>query len=62
VAAPPVEGAANDAVVEFLSETLHVPRRAIRIVSGEQSRHKRIAIEGITAQDVENRLAAARRL
>jgi uncharacterized protein len=48
IAAPPVEGAANDALVELLSAALRVPRRAIRIISGERGRHKRVAIEGIT--------------
>ena len=48
VAAPPVEGAANEALVDFFSSRLRVPRRAIRIVSGEHGRLKRIAIEGFT--------------
>ena len=47
LAAPPVEGAANDALISFLSEILQVPRRAIRIVSGERSRHKRVAVDGL---------------
>ncbi len=42
--APPVEGAANDALIAFLSETLKLPRRNIRIVAGEKSRDKRVAI------------------
>lgn len=46
LAAPPVEGAANDALVAFLSDTLNVPRRRIEIVSGERSRDKRVAIAG----------------
>jgi uncharacterized protein len=47
LAAPPVEGAANEALISFLSEILQVPRRAIRIVSGERSRHKRVAVAGL---------------
>ena len=47
LAAPPVEGAANDALISFLSEIFQVPRRAIRIVSGERSRHKRVAVDGL---------------
>lgn len=47
LAAPPVEGAANEALISFLSEILRVPRRAIRIVSGERSRHKRVAVDGL---------------
>ena len=52
VAAPPVEGAANEALIDFLSASLRVPRRAIRIVSGEHGRLKRVAIEGVAADDV----------
>ena len=47
LAAPPVDGAANDALVAFLSEVLALPRRNIRIVSGEKSRDKRVAADGI---------------
>lgn len=50
LAAPPVEGAANDALVAFLADRLHLPRRSFRIVSGEKSRRKRIAVEGITPE------------
>ena len=49
VAAPPVDGAANDALIAFLADALHVPRRAVRIVSGERSRQKRVAIAGDAA-------------
>lgn len=52
VAAPPVEGAANDALVDFFARALRVPRGAVRIVAGERSRQKRIAIAGVTADDV----------
>ena len=48
VAAPPVEGAANEALIEFLSDALRVPRGAVRIVSGQRGRRKRIAIAGVT--------------
>ena len=52
VAAPPVEGAANDALVEFFASALRVPRGAVRIVAGARGRQKRIAIAGVTAEDV----------
>lgn len=45
--APPVDGAANDALVAFLSDVLALPRRNIRIISGDKSRDKRVAIAGI---------------
>jgi uncharacterized protein (TIGR00251 family) len=47
--APPVDGAANDALVAFLSEVLDVPRRSIEIVSGQTSRDKRVRVERIDA-------------
>jgi uncharacterized protein (TIGR00251 family) len=48
VHAPPVEGAANDAVISLLSAQLGVPRRAVRIVAGGASRAKTVDIEGTT--------------
>jgi uncharacterized protein (TIGR00251 family) len=48
VNAPPIDGAANDALIAFLADTLRVPRRAIQIVSGERGRQKRLAITGVT--------------
>ena len=56
VAAPPVEGAANDAIIELLAKLLDCPRRAVRIVSGEKSRSKRIAVDGLTAAEARSRL------
>jgi hypothetical protein len=47
LAAPPVDGAANDALVAFLADALDIPRRSIQIVSGEKSRDKRVRVEGI---------------
>lgn len=52
LAAPPVEGAANDVLVSYLAESLDVPRRQVRIVSGERSRHKRVAIAGIDLERI----------
>jgi len=50
VAAPPVEGKANRAVVEFFSRSLGVPRSAVRIAAGGRSPHKLIEIDGVTEQ------------
>jgi uncharacterized protein len=58
LSAPPVEGAANDALVEFLAKALGVPRRRVSIVSGEKSRDKRVAVEGLSDADVSGRLSA----
>ena len=52
VAAPPVEGAANDALIAFLASALHVPRRAVHIVGGDHGRRKRVAIEGVTIEQI----------
>jgi len=53
VAAPPVEGAANEAVVDFFARALRVPKRAVQIVSGERGRLKRIAIAGVTEAQIQ---------
>jgi len=54
--APPVDGAANDALVAFLAEVLGVPKRGVRIVSGLSSRAKLIEVDGIATSAV-NHLA-----
>lgn len=56
LAAPPVDGAANDALIAFLSAALAVPRRQITIVSGERSRDKRVRIAGIETAAATSRL------
>ena len=43
--APPVDGAANEALVDFIADELGVPRRRVRIVSGFGSRNKIIEID-----------------
>ena len=52
VAAPPVEGAANEALVDFFAQALRVPRRAVQIVGGQRGRRKRLAIAGVTPDEV----------
>jgi uncharacterized protein len=59
LAAAPVDGAANEALIAVLAAALDVPKRAIRIVSGERSRYKRVAIEGLTSNEVAQRLRVA---
>ena len=58
LAAPPVDGAANDALVAILAEVFEVPRGRISIVSGETSRDKRVAIAGLSPDAIVRRLAA----
>ena len=52
VAAPPVDDAANRALVEFLAQCLGVAKRSVRIVAGETSRRKMIEVEGVTPEQV----------
>ena len=54
--APPVEGAANDALIEVLAKALQVPKRAISIVAGDRSRRKRVLVVGIDATTAATRL------
>jgi uncharacterized protein (TIGR00251 family) len=56
LAAPPVDGAANDALVAFLADVLDLPRRDITIVAGEKSRTKRVQIVGLDIESVRARL------
>ena len=53
LAAPPVDGAANAALLELLAELLGVPRRQVALVSGETSRRKRVRALGVDASRVE---------
>ena len=52
VAAPPVEGAANQALVRVLAQELGVARRSVRLVAGAAGRQKLVVVEGISADDV----------
>ncbi|MGH7512150.1 MAG: DUF167 domain-containing protein [Gemmatimonadales bacterium] len=56
LAAPPVEGAANEALVRFLADRLGVPRSALRLESGAGRRAKVIAVEGIGLEEAGRRL------
>jgi uncharacterized protein len=61
VTAPPVDSAANEALVKFLAEVLGCPRRAVQLARGETSRHKVLAIHGLTAEWIAERIADAQR-
>ena len=52
--APPVDGKANQACLEFFARGLKLPRSAVRILTGETSRHKRIEITGVTQEAVDH--------
>jgi uncharacterized protein (TIGR00251 family) len=60
VAAPPVEGKANDALLRLLAEALDVPLSRLRLVRGRASREKAIAVEGVSGEDVRARLGGKR--
>lgn len=57
LAAPPVDGKANLAAIQFLAHQFRVSRSAIRLVSGEKSRHKIFEIVGLTRSDLSPDLA-----
>ncbi len=50
--APPVEGAANAALIEFIAEWLGVRRSAVSIVSGDKARNKLVRVNGVTREQV----------
>ena len=52
LAAPPVDGEANDELVRFLAKVLGVPRSAVEIVSGETGRRKRVRVAGVDGAHV----------
>jgi uncharacterized protein (TIGR00251 family) len=56
--APPVEGAANDALVRFLAKMLGAPRRAVNVLHGEHARIKTLRVEGMSANAVRAALTA----
>ncbi|MGB9123592.1 MAG: DUF167 domain-containing protein [Candidatus Angelobacter sp.] len=55
--APPVEGKANHAVIEFLADLFAIPRSSVTIASGETSRNKIVRIAGVSKPVVEQKLA-----
>jgi uncharacterized protein (TIGR00251 family) len=57
LAAPPVDGKANEECVRFLAEFAGVPRSRVRIVMGLTGRLKVVEIEGVTQEELERRLA-----
>jgi uncharacterized protein (TIGR00251 family) len=56
ITAPPVDGKANAAVIEFLAELFDVPKSSIAIVAGETGRNKLIAVRGMSADAVRKKL------
>jgi uncharacterized protein (TIGR00251 family) len=54
--APPIDGRANEACIEFFAKLLKVPRSSVTIASGQTSRIKVIRVAGASAQYVRDRL------
>jgi len=57
VTAPPVDAAANEAVLRLLADELDCPRGAVQLVRGATSRHKVVRIVGIGAEEIAKRLS-----
>jgi uncharacterized protein (TIGR00251 family) len=60
ITAPPVEGAANAAVVKFIAESLGIRKSQVELVSGEKSREKTLRIVGLSLDETRSRLDRAR--
>ena len=54
--APPVDGAANEALIRFLAAKLNVPRSALELVSGRTGRTKVVAVAGVSVEEAARRL------
>ena len=59
LAAPPVEGAANEELVRFVGKVLGLAKRDVTLVRGDTSREKLLAVVGLSTVEVEERLRAA---
>jgi len=56
ITAPPVEGAANAAIVKFIADALKIRKSQVELVSGERSREKALRITGLTQEDIRARI------
>jgi uncharacterized protein len=59
VTAPPVDAAANEALIKLLAQQLDCPRNRVDLIRGHTSRHKTVKLYGLTAQDVLTKLGHA---
>jgi uncharacterized protein (TIGR00251 family) len=59
VTAPPVDAAANEALVKLLAQHLDCPRNRVELVRGHTSRHKTIKLHGLAPEDVVKKLGHA---
>ncbi|MBU3724098.1 MAG: DUF167 domain-containing protein [Burkholderiaceae bacterium] len=56
LAAPPVEGAANEALIKFIARVCGVRHADVQILAGAQSRHKRIEVRGLSSAQIHDLL------
>lgn len=54
--APPVEGKANSEIINLFSRRLRIPKSNMEIISGEKGRKKRLAVQGLSAGEITERL------
>jgi hypothetical protein len=59
LAAPPVEGAANQELIRLLARALEVPRGSVEIISGQTSKLKQVRVEGTSLAKLESLIAAS---
>ncbi len=59
LAAPPVDGAANQELLATLARALNVPKRQLELMRGDTSKHKLVRVQGLAAGEVRERLASA---
>lgn len=57
VTAPPVDAAANEALLRMLADTLDCPRGSVQLVRGNTSRHKSVFVRGMSAAEVLQKLS-----
>src|SRR3954467_2192003 len=57
VTAPPVDAAANEALLRLLADKLDCPRNRVELIRGQTSRHKAVKVYGLSAEDVAAKLS-----
>jgi uncharacterized protein YggU (UPF0235/DUF167 family) len=58
ITAPPVDAAANEAVLRLLAKALDCPRNAVQLVRGATARHKQVRVVGMAVEEVAKRLSS----
>ncbi|HEY0455035.1 MAG TPA: DUF167 domain-containing protein [Verrucomicrobiae bacterium] len=61
ITAPPVDSAANDALLRYLAEVLGCGRGDLQLIRGQTSRHKQVLISNLSAEEIVTKIEAARR-